>query len=116
MAYADPDYLVQQHWTEEDIPGLKRMCIELGGLYISPTLAKAAAKRGFVEGEHFHIVKPIPISDYQWRFDNCNDPLCVRGQFCSGNSPGCPGRPRATMKVNASVTAEDIHRAMGMLP
>lgn len=46
--------------TDADIPALKAHLAGGGGVYIGPALAKAAAEKGFVEGVHFHILRPIP--------------------------------------------------------
>lgn len=46
--------------TDADIPALKAYLKNGGGVYINEALAKAAVEKGFVEGEHFHIIKPIP--------------------------------------------------------
>jgi len=47
--------------TKADQPWLEAYLASHGGVYISPTLAKAAAAEGFVEGVHFHINRPIPV-------------------------------------------------------
>lgn len=50
--------------TKADQPWLEAYLASHGGVYICPAMAKAAAAEGFVEGVHFHIVKPIPVSSY----------------------------------------------------
>jgi len=46
------------HFTDADIPMIKR-CLEAMPLFVSPTVARYAKLKGFVEGVHFHVQKRI---------------------------------------------------------
>lgn len=47
-------------WSESEIEGLKAWLKNNGGAYVSPLLAQHAEAKGFVEGVHFHINRPLP--------------------------------------------------------
>lgn len=53
-------------FTDADIPAFKRLFVhmrEIGNpLQLPPSVAAAAKLKGFEEGVHFDITRPIPIS------------------------------------------------------
>lgn len=85
-------------WPPSRREWLKSYLAANGGVYVGPLVAEHAKAAGFVEGVHFHRQQPMPMSPPSL----CDDPSCVRGVFCSGKAPNCPGRPRLVKFAVAS--------------
>jgi hypothetical protein len=53
-----------QGFTDADIPSFKRLFVDMrregNPLQLPPSVATAAIAKGFEEGVHFDIVRPIP--------------------------------------------------------